>query len=229
MKGGWRHGVTGIDNATSANTSVFYQNTKKEKDHWQNEKDVINKKRLDKIKTCFGTSAQLSISSDNFKRTTSLFGQKPEAIVDIHEKWKSKHSVQGSQSQLDTHRRIYVPASNVERQPEDGCMKKIRLERSMKLRQEDLRSRDTNIITNNQEDKNVWLNSFGEQKQQYFDKFNQTINKIHQDRSQLSSSYTEQDKQNECLRVNIEYMPKKRITHESSIRYKHIPKDSGIF
>ena len=57
MKGGWRHGVTGIDNANSANTSVFYQNMKKEKDHWQSEKDTINKKRLEKIKTCFGTSA----------------------------------------------------------------------------------------------------------------------------------------------------------------------------
>lgn len=54
-------------------------------------------------------------------------------------------------------------------------MKKIRLERSMKLRQEDLRNRNTNLITNNEEDKNVWLNSFGEQKDKYYDKFNQTI------------------------------------------------------
>lgn len=99
----------------------------------------------------------------------------------------------------------------------------------MKLRQEDLRYRDTNLITNNQEDKNVWLNSFGEQKQQYFDKFNQTINKIHSDRAQIAPAFTEADKQNEALRVNISYMPKKNITHESSIRYKHIPKDSGIF
>ena len=114
MKGGWRHGVTGIDNADSNNTSVFYQNTKKDKDHWQNEKDIINGRRLEKIKTCFGTSAQLSISSDHFKRTTSLFGSKPEPIVDIHEKWRTKHIVHGSQSQLDTHRRLYIPASNVE-------------------------------------------------------------------------------------------------------------------
>lgn len=98
MKGGWRHGVTGIDNANSNNTSVFYADTKKEKDFWQNEKDIINGRRLEKIKTCFGTSAQLSISSDHFKRTTSLFGQKPEPVVDIHEKWKTKHVVHGSQS-----------------------------------------------------------------------------------------------------------------------------------
>lgn len=35
LKGGWRHGITGIDNATSNNTSVFYQDVKKDKDFWQ--------------------------------------------------------------------------------------------------------------------------------------------------------------------------------------------------
>ena len=33
IKGGWRHGITGIDNADSATTSVFYQDVKKAKDH----------------------------------------------------------------------------------------------------------------------------------------------------------------------------------------------------
>ena len=46
-------------------------------------------------------------------------------------------------------RRIYEPASNIERQPEDGCMKKILMERSLKLRREDLRSKTYNIMTNN--------------------------------------------------------------------------------
>ena len=48
--------------------------------------------------------------------------------------------VAGSQAELNTMRRIYEPASNIERQPEDGCMKKILMERSLKLRREDLRS-----------------------------------------------------------------------------------------
>ena len=40
---------------------------------------------------------------------------------------------------------------------------------------------------------------------------------------------TEADKANESLRVNIQYQPKKVITHASSIRYQSIPKDNGIF
>jgi len=44
-------------------------------------------------------------------------------------------------------------------------MKKIKIERSLKLRQEDLRSRPYNVITNNQEPENNWINSFGGQKE----------------------------------------------------------------
>ena len=29
IKGGWRHGITGIDNADSTNTSVFFKDKKK--------------------------------------------------------------------------------------------------------------------------------------------------------------------------------------------------------
>jgi len=31
IKGGWRHGITGIDNADSMNTSIFYQESKAQK------------------------------------------------------------------------------------------------------------------------------------------------------------------------------------------------------
>lgn len=61
-------------------------------------------------------------------------------------------------------------------------MKKIKIERSMKLRKEDLRNKTTNILTNNQDDSNIWLSSFGEQKDKFYDKFNETITKIHSDR-----------------------------------------------
>jgi len=36
------------------------------------EKRVINEKRLENLKIFFGTSSQLQISSDQFKRTRSL-------------------------------------------------------------------------------------------------------------------------------------------------------------
>ena len=32
MKGAWRHGITGLDNADSVNSSVFYRDLKSRKD-----------------------------------------------------------------------------------------------------------------------------------------------------------------------------------------------------
>lgn len=103
----------------------------------------------------------MPISSDDHKRTKSLLQSKPETVIDIGDKWNKKQQVKGSQAELDTHKRIYVPASNIERAPEDGCMKKIKIERSLKLRREDFRNRNHNIITNNVEPEDIWLNSFG--------------------------------------------------------------------
>lgn len=40
---------------------------------------------------------------------------------------------------------------------------------------------------------------------------------------------TEADRENEKLRVNMQYMPKKNVTHATSLRYQSIPKDNGIF
>ena len=117
------------------------------------------------IKICFGTSNQVPISSPDFKRNTSLLNTKPETIIDIGDKWKKKHVVDDSSSNLNTYERIYVPASNIERKADDGCMKKIKIERSLKLRQEDLRARNFNVITNNQEPENTWIDSFGVQKE----------------------------------------------------------------
>lgn len=57
IKGGWRHGITGIDNADSTNTSVFFKDKKNTQEAAQNERDVINNKRLQSLKICFGTSS----------------------------------------------------------------------------------------------------------------------------------------------------------------------------
>ena len=56
IKGGWRHGITGIDNADSENTSIFFKEKKKMQEAAQSERDVINNKRLQSLKICFGTS-----------------------------------------------------------------------------------------------------------------------------------------------------------------------------
>jgi len=42
IKGGWRHGITGIDNADSEHTSVFFQDAKKIKDFAMSEKAKLN-------------------------------------------------------------------------------------------------------------------------------------------------------------------------------------------
>ena len=133
--------------------------------------------------------------------------------------------VKGSQAEWDTHSRLYVPASNIERQPEQGCMKKIKLERSLKLRKEDLRNKGYNILSNIQDLEGNWLNSFGSQKETFYPVYKPPIENTHEEKSQIASGMTDADRENEKRRLKFEYLPKRTITHSSSIRYTHIPKD----
>ena len=111
----------------------------------------------------------MPVTSDTWKRSTSLLPVgKPETVIDLGDKWKHRHIVPGSIAELDTRRRIYEPASNIDRTAEDGCMKKIKMERSMKLRKEDFRAKSTNVVTNNVEPEGVWHNSFGEQLDKFY-------------------------------------------------------------
>ena len=168
----------------------------------------------------------MPVSTEAYKRTKSLLQTKPEVVVDIADKWRKKASVRGSLAELDTHKRIYVLASNIERTPEDGCMKKIKIERSLKLRKEDFRKKTTNVITNNEEPEMLWIDSFGPQKETHMKAFQPQVDTCHEEKSQIATSMTREDIENEKLRVKIEYKPKMNITHQSSIRYKFIPKDN---
>ena len=49
---------------------------------------------------------------------------------------------------MPTYEKLFESVSNINREPEDGCMKKVRLERSLKLRKEDKRSVANDIISN---------------------------------------------------------------------------------
>ena len=95
------------------------------------------------------------------KRSTSLHNKTPEVIVDIADKWKRKAMPSKANDENSTFKRIFVASSNIERNAEDGCMKKIKIERSLKLRQEDTRGRSTDLISNTISQENSWLNSFG--------------------------------------------------------------------
>ena len=79
------------------------------------------------------------------------------------ETWKSKGQVRNSSvKKYNTHERLFVPADNVERKKEDGCMNKIKVERSIKLRQEEFKGRSKYDIVNGQSQADeLWIKSFG--------------------------------------------------------------------
>ena len=115
-----------------------------------------------------GTSEQMDVGETGIKRFGTLFSKgKPEKVVEVSDVWKSKGAVRNSSiKQYNTHQRLFVPADNVERKPEDGCMKKIKLERSLKLRNEEFKNRSKyDIVTGTDQGDANWLDSFGKQVQ----------------------------------------------------------------
>ena len=171
----------------------------------------------------------MPISSDTQKRTKSLLQSKPEQIIDLADKWNRKHTVKGSQAELNTKARIFEPASNVERQAEEGCMKKIKIERSLKLRQEDIRSRTFNILSNKSENEDNWLGCYGQQKEQYFSQVMPKMSTIHDEKKQITNKLTNDESINISKRLSMDYKPKMNVTWQSSIRYKHTPKDNELW
>ena len=129
---------------------------------------------------------------------------------------------------MNTYDRFCQPASNVKRQPEDGCMKKLKIERSLKLRREDARGRETNLITHGDEPASTWLDCFGDQKKTHLEPVETSIERTHDVGANIARAYTKEDADNEPFRAHIQDT-KARITHLSSSRYAHNPKDHGIF
>ena len=113
-----------------------------------------------------GTSDQVGIGSNDAKRSTTLHSKgNLEKVVNIAENWKSKSPVKDSRfHSFSSHQRIFEPASNVNREKEDGCMNKIKIERSHKLRQEDFKGRKRfDIVSGAEQKDDVWIKSFGGQ------------------------------------------------------------------
>ncbi len=108
----------------------------------------------------------MDIGSEGIKRFGSLFSKgAPEKVIAVSDNWKSKGTVRNSSiKQFNTHQRLFVAADNVERAPEDGCMKKIKIERSLKLRNEDFKGRSKyDIVSGVQQADSAWVDSFGKQ------------------------------------------------------------------
>lgn len=114
-----------------------------------------------------GTSDQIAVGSPTHKRTASLHhADKSDTVVVYDSKWKSKAQVDPSicPPRLQTTKeRLFEPASNVERKAEEGCMKKIKIERTAKLDTEDRRGRNYNILNGSQYEPEIWVKSMGPQ------------------------------------------------------------------
>lgn len=114
-----------------------------------------------------GTSEQLGIGSLDAKRDTTLHhGAKKDPVIILDSKWKTKAQVPAEccpAREQTTTQRIFVPASNVERKKEEGCMNKIKIERTAKLDLEDRRKKHYNIVTGAAVDPQVWVGSMGKQ------------------------------------------------------------------
>ena len=137
---------------------------KLDKERVQAEKDAINKRRQKSVALGMGTSSQLDVGSSALKREGTLHSKgKPEQVVSISDKWKSKSPVKDSRfHSFNSHERLFVAASNVDRQKEDGCMNKLKIERSIKLRTEDFKNRGKYDIVSGVEQKDdAWINAFG--------------------------------------------------------------------
>jgi hypothetical protein len=107
-----------------------------------------------------GTSNQMDVSGDQLKRCSSLHRKgEPDKVVEIQDHWKTRKQI--PEARKNSHERIFEPASNVNRQKEEGCMKKIKIERSVKLRHEEIRGRKFNILTG-ATDNETWKSSFGD-------------------------------------------------------------------
>ena len=125
------------------------------------EKGKINDYRQRIVALGMGTSNQIDVSDEQLKRSSSLHKQgAPDKIVELADGWKTLGKVPAARK--NTMQRIFEPASNVHREKEEGCMNKIKLERSLKLRAEEQRGRKFNPLTG-AVDKEEWIHSYGDQ------------------------------------------------------------------
>lgn len=103
FKGGWRHGITGVEDADSDNGSVFYKEHHDLKMQLQHEKDLINRHR----------KRREFIIIDQFYRTCPWFGYHPADWVRFN--WvsaKSDNNRQGTGA-CDWHQRYLAKQRKV--------------------------------------------------------------------------------------------------------------------
>ena len=166
FKGGWRHGVLGVDDADSNTTSVFYKDTHQQKVKEQEEKQIINSRRLQKLKLGTATTEQIEFGSTEQPRRSTTIHKQPEPVVDILHVWKTKGRTPCSHAITieATKERVFLAQDKQESiiDPTIRHTKKppmANIERTEKLRNEEQRGRRYNIINGQYEGHEKWKRS----------------------------------------------------------------------
>ena len=90
FKAGWRHGVFGVDDSNSQQSSVFYKDSHDQRIKAQNEKDAINNNRFKNLAVGTATSQQIEFGSTEQQRRATTIHKQPEPVIDILHVWKTK-------------------------------------------------------------------------------------------------------------------------------------------
>lgn len=156
FKGGWRHGIMGVEDADAHNSSVFYKEQNEHKMHLTNEKEAINNYRKKHLNIGLATSQQVEFGSIDCERRRTTIHKLPEPVIDIRETWRTK-----GRSPLfapiltieSTKERLFkIPKADA---PETE-RPKLNLARATKLRDEDLRGKRYNILNGQYEGHEKW-------------------------------------------------------------------------
>jgi len=68
FKGGWRHGILGVEDADAHNSSIFYKEQSENKAHQMREKEAINNYRKKHLNIGLATSEQVEFCSTDVER-----------------------------------------------------------------------------------------------------------------------------------------------------------------
>ncbi|CDW71374.1 UNKNOWN [Stylonychia lemnae] len=154
LKNGWRHGIVGVENSGTVgdqSQSVFYKEATLKKLGEQQEREAINRRR----------SKNFGISEEH-KRSTSLF-KSPEKVVDIADTWRCKGKSPMNQGSQNTYERMFKPndfKNGDHGDPKVGGGINVRIERTIKLREEDQKGKQFNILNGLSATHDQWLGAY---------------------------------------------------------------------
>jgi hypothetical protein len=147
-----------------------------------------------------GSSFQQEVGTGDIKKfNASMHREGQEIVVDVDSQWKYK----GRSTNISTtckpvtFKKIFEPGTNFTRKNEDGCPVSVKVERTLKLREEDFRAKPYNILSNTKQQEGTWRGCFKDQLTNLDAGIPDTISVVHTEKKQISCAVTDLDKQNE--------------------------------